>query len=95
MTFPVNLTTSLPGLILGSSPKGDGTVGSFAAHYLSTLASQENQATTLAQSFAVGGGASVAAVMAANAEADLMAQEFALLVSKALSAYQSVMNMQV
>lgn len=95
MTLPVNLGTALPGLIVGGAGSSTATSGSFTAQYLSTLAGQESQAASLAQSFAGGGGAPVATVMAANAEADLMAQEFALLVSKALAAYQSVMNMQV
>ncbi|MCL8208280.1 MAG: flagellar hook-basal body complex protein FliE [Actinomycetia bacterium] len=93
--LPVNLGTALPGLIGGGSGTPGTTSGSFAAQFLSALAGQESQAAGLAQSFASGGGAPVATVMAANAEADLMAQEFALLVSKALAAYQSIMNMQV
>lgn len=68
---------------------------SFAATYLNTLAGWTGAANQATTAFAQGGGPALATVMAENAQADLAAQEFSLLVGKALQAYQSVMNMQV
>jgi flagellar hook-basal body complex protein FliE len=99
MVLPVNLPAG--SLVIGgtvTTPGGAGAVPSapsFAAHYLESLANVESQANASAAAFAQGGGPSVAVVMAQNAQADLAAQEFSLVVGKALQAYQSIMNMQV
>jgi flagellar hook-basal body complex protein FliE len=99
MVLPVHLP---PGsLVVGgqletaATGAGGSATGSFVTHYLASLASLESQAGQAATAFAQGGGPSVAVVMAENAQADLAAQEFSLLVGKALQAYQSIMNMQV
>jgi flagellar hook-basal body complex protein FliE len=74
---------------------GPAPAPSFAATYLDALAGWTGAANQATAAFAQGGGPALATVMAENAQADLAAQEFALLVGKALQAYQSVMNMQV
>jgi flagellar hook-basal body complex protein FliE len=70
--------------------------GGFAAQLLQALASTQAQAAHATVQFAQGHASpGLATVVTQAVQADLMAQEFALLASKALSAYQSVMNMQV
>lgn len=68
---------------------------SFASHLVTSLANQQTAATSQTEAFAQGSGTNLGTVMTTAAEADMQAQAFSLLVSKALAAYQSIMNMQV
>jgi flagellar hook-basal body complex protein FliE len=101
MILPVNLPSGT--LVVGqtltpASGAASGTVpasSSFVTQFLGSLAQSEASANQAAVSYAQGGGASLAQVVTANAQADLASQEMSLLVGKALATYQSIMNMQV
>ena len=90
ITAPTSRTS---GTVLGNAGGSVGT--SFASELQSAIAQPEQSATQQETSFASGGGANIAQTMAIASEATLVAEEFSLLISKAMSAYQSVTNMQV
>ena len=101
MVLPVHLPSG--SVVIGQTiaqPGSGATAGtspttSFATQYLNSLAQTQQAANQSASAYAHGGGPSLAQVVTQNAQADLASQEMSLLVGKALSTYQSIMNMQV
>lgn len=95
VTFP-RLTTMPAGNQLVTASATTAHPGGFAGHLLQALASTQGAAASAGTGFAQGAsGSSLAGAVTRAVSADLQAEEFSLLVSKALAAYQSVMNMPV
>lgn len=88
---PLFTSANTVGGTIRSAPGGGAGVPSF----LKEFASLQSQASSSATQVALGGGPSIASVMVGAANADVGAESFSLLVSRALSAYQEVMQMQV
>ncbi len=97
VTFP-RLTATPAGnqLVAAGTTATHPHPGGFAAHLLQSFASTQGTAAQAGAAFAQGAsGSSLAGAVTQAVTADLQAEEFSLLMSKALAAYQSVMNMPV
>jgi len=87
---PVTMPTP-PSTEAAQAPQGG---EGFASQLASAFSGMESGATTAETAFAAGGG-SLAETMAQTAQASLLAEEFSLLIAKAMAAYQSVTSMQI
>jgi|GEM_PF-4498412 len=95
MVIPPLFTASNPaGAVTAINAAGSSTAteGSFFKAFADAQASAATQQSSLALGSTTN---DVASVMVGSAQADLGAESFALLVSRALSAYQEIMQMQV
>jgi flagellar hook-basal body complex protein FliE len=79
----------------GTGAAGGGGFQSALNGALGHLAQSTSQANALAAQFATGSGGDIGSVMVATAQADLAVESVSTVVSKALSAYQSIMQMSV
>ena len=93
-----SVTQALGTIAQAGGPAAVGGGGGFQnalSGALGSLAQTTGQANALATQFAAGQGSDLSSVMVATAQADLAVQSAATVVSKALSAYQSIMQMAV
>lgn len=79
----------------GAGAAGGGGFQSALSGALSGLAQSTSTANSLATQFATGTGSNLGSVMVATAQADLAVESVSTVVSKALAAYQSIMQMSV
>jgi flagellar hook-basal body complex protein FliE len=84
------ITATTPGAAGATAGFGQALGGA-----LSQMASEASQANSLATTFATTGSGSIDAVMLATAQAALAMQSASTVLSKALSAYQTIMQMSV
>jgi flagellar hook-basal body complex protein FliE len=82
------------GAAAGGTSAGAG-FGQALAGALGNLAQETSQANALASQFATGAGVGLDQVMVATAQADLAVESVSTVMSKALSAYQTIMQMSV
>ncbi|MCL6594636.1 MAG: flagellar hook-basal body complex protein FliE [Firmicutes bacterium] len=87
--------TAVSGAPAAGGGAGGAGFGQALAGELTRLAQETSTANSLATQFATGGGANLAAVMVATAQADLAVEGVSTVLAKALSAYQTVMQMSV